>query len=526
MLKPSLFRVDLRRLILSLAVMSALITLANSFYATYQVQRQQLIDTTLTANRIYAAKLAAISEVFFASASGQLAYSASQLANDFENDAVQQSETNRLLSQTESFNSVAVVDASGVVRAISPQTIAMKGSQLTSPGALEALRLQAPVISPPYTSLTGNLVVFISAPIFAADGQYLGYVGGSIYLKQPNILHGLLAENYATDEAFTYVIDPGGRILFHKDAAMIGQQLADGQDTQATLTSMMRDREGSVQIQRHSGGNALAGFATIPMSGWKIVTLSTIHTTLISLQGLMLSVLYKIAPLTLLTLLSIWLLSQLISKPLGQLAQRANEMDSAGVSQKITSISSWYFEAQQLKRAMLLGISMLQKKITTLNSEAQTDPMTGLLNRRGLKTTLELWRSQQQPFAVIALDIDHFKQVNDNYGHDAGDEVIKRLAMLIRNSAREGDALCRIGGEEFLMLLPQATLMDAGTIAQRVRLAVEQNHFPEVGAVTLSAGVALWSARGDEMGEAFKIADDALYQAKRAGRNQVIMAGD
>ncbi len=511
---------DLRRLILILAVMSALITLANGFFATYRVQRQLLIDSTLAANHLYAAKLASSTAIFFDSTQRQLAYSASLLANSFDNADILQAETRRLLSQTNTFNSVAIVDTHGVVLATSPETIHLTGHKLTSPGAMDALRAKLPRISDPYVSAAGNRVIFISSPINDGDGNYLGYVGGAIYLKQKSILNQLLEQNYRDKGLFTYVVDREGQILYHQDPAQIGQILNSGPVSEA----IRRQNEGSMQELSRAGVNSLVGYATVPNAKWSIITVRTTDNTLVSLKSQMLDVLNRTTPLTLLTLMAVWLFARLISQPLRQLARSANVMDRVGISDDIERIPSWYFEVAQLKRAMLLGISLLQNKIGKLKTEVQTDPLTGLFNRRGLSFALEYFRASKQPLAVIALDIDHFKRVNDTHGHDVGDAVIKLLAQLLRASSRSSDTLCRNGGEEFLILLPEADRSTAVDIAERLRTSVETANFPEIGHITVSLGVAFWTPEMGDIALALKQADDALYQAKKQGRNQLVVA--
>ncbi|MGL9722071.1 PDC sensor domain-containing protein [Symbiopectobacterium sp.] len=164
--------------------MSALITLANSFYATYRVQRDLLITNTLESNRVYASKLAAETQTFFENAQQQLAYSATILAEDFNDTVNLVQEADRLRLQTHSFNSVLVADAKGVVRATSPDTFQLIGQKLTTEGALAALKERVPLISQPYISAAENLIVLISSPIFDRSGRYLEFVGGSIYLKK------------------------------------------------------------------------------------------------------------------------------------------------------------------------------------------------------------------------------------------------------------------------------------------------------------------------------------------------------
>jgi len=130
MLRLSRPKTDLRTLITLLAITSIVITLANSLYATWRVQREVLINNTLESNRVYATKLASTTEMFFQLAQSQLAYSAKILGAEKESDAVLQHEVERLRQQTNSFNSVAIVDASGWVRAISPESLMLKGMHL------------------------------------------------------------------------------------------------------------------------------------------------------------------------------------------------------------------------------------------------------------------------------------------------------------------------------------------------------------------------------------------------------------
>jgi len=125
---------------------------------------------------------------------------------------------------------------------------------------------------------------------------------------------------------------------------------------------------------------------------------------------------------------------------------------------------------------------------------------------------------------VLALDIDHFKRVNDSWGHDVGDSVIKNVAQQLSKSSRQTDVVCRNGGEEFLIILPGADREMAAVIAERVRKKIEQLEIIPVGHITLSIGVALWEADDTPLERIFKQADDALYAAKHAGRNRVVVS--
>ena len=159
------------------------------------------------------------------------------------------------------------------------------------------------------------------------------------------------------------------------------------------------------------------------------------------------------------------------------------------------------------------------------------DSMTGLFNRRFLDESLEreLSRAERDrsPMALLMIDIDHFKRLNDTWGHLAGDEVIKGVAVLIRNGARGGDLPCRYGGEEFLLVLPNVALDTAVERAEQLRHAFENEKFPFNGAListTVSIGVAMFPEHGRSRMALIDSADRALYSAKGSGRNRVIVA--
>lgn len=513
-------KTDLRTLIALLAITSIVITLANTLYATWRVQRMVLIESTLEANRAYATKLAATTEVFFQLAQSQLHYSATQLGNDFDNADLAQQEVNRLREQTNSFNSVAVVNSDGIVKAISPESLMLKGMQLTSQASREALAQRQPMVSKPTISAANNLIVFVSWPIWGKDGRYLGYVGGTIYLKKKSILNALLGEQFYRDGTQVYVTDRNNQVLYHQNSQLIGKVvpgiISDHQREQQT--------NGEVQLTEQDAPK-LAGYAIVPTTGWMVVALKPTDVTLAPLSGLLLKVLKNSVPFALLTLLVAVILARLIALPLWQLARKASQMDSQGVSGEIGGIRAWYFEAAQVKRALLTGIGLVQDKIGRLKSEVQTDPMTNLLNRRGLSAVLDYFATMRQPFSVLALDIDHFKRVNDTFGHDVGDEVIKHVARTLRQSARQTDVVCRNGGEEFLMLLPATSVEDARILAERVRVSIADNWIDQVGNITLSVGIADWQPDNGAQEQSLKQADAALYLAKNAGRNCVMISG-
>jgi diguanylate cyclase (GGDEF)-like protein len=130
-----------------------------------------------------------------------------------------------------------------------------------------------------------------------------------------------------------------------------------------------------------------------------------------------------------------------------------------------------------------------------------------------------------QPLSVLFLDLDHFKQVNDVFGHAAGDNVLAAVGVTLRSSIRESDFCGRFGGEEFIALLPHTDLLGAGLVAEKIRAAVETVQVPAVKReITISIGVATAPVHGIDVEVVSRLADRALYSAKAGGRNRVELA--
>lgn len=170
-----------------------------------------------------------------------------------------------------------------------------------------------------------------------------------------------------------------------------------------------------------------------------------------------------------------------------------------------------------------------KRLMETLRESSLRDPMTGLNNRRFLEeyvdTLVATVQRRKAPLAIMMLDLDYFKMVNDTYGHDAGDAVIKALAKVLRQTVRASDLVIRFGGEEFLVVLLDTPPENADSVAEKIRVAVEALEVKTGGVVlkkTISIGIADFPTDSDTFWQAVKFADVALYQAKEQGRNRVI----
>jgi diguanylate cyclase (GGDEF)-like protein len=166
-----------------------------------------------------------------------------------------------------------------------------------------------------------------------------------------------------------------------------------------------------------------------------------------------------------------------------------------------------------------------------LEYEAQNDYLTGLTNRRHLAALAqrEIKRAQRftRPLSVMLIDIDHFKNINDTYGHDAGDKMIREMGQLIAQHVRTSDVVSRHGGEEFAILLPETSPAEAMQLAHRLRDIAASYRFTLGGApvpLTISIGVASLQGEGQDWAALLKQADAAMYQAKQLGRNRVAAA--
>ena len=173
---------------------------------------------------------------------------------------------------------------------------------------------------------------------------------------------------------------------------------------------------------------------------------------------------------------------------------------------------------------IVMDISERKRLEERLRRLAITDPLTGAFNRRYLLQVMEREISRVQrharPLSLIMFDIDHFKQVNDTFGHERGDAVLKGIAALVRERLRHSDIFVRWGGEEFMVLATETDLSQALALAELLRTALRQSPFPDVGAITISIGVTQYRPN-ETLDQWLKRVDDLVYQVKREGRDHI-----
>ncbi|MCY1507888.1 diguanylate cyclase (GGDEF) domain protein [compost metagenome] len=496
-----------------------MIAFINALVVAQIVQKDQLIARSLEANRAYAAKLAETVDLYVESIQRQLEVSASRLPAMLASQEALDAEALRVAKQSDGVVAAFVADSAN--RIIAFESLAPELTE--KPAELSRVEIDqrevAGHVSAAYLSAKGFPTVLFSEPVRDAKGEYLGLVGAAIFLKRDNELDRLISVHFHHDGSYVYVVDSHGKILVHRDKSRIGTS----ESGNVVVDAVGRGEAGAMAVTNTRGKRFFAGYAPMRSGNWGVVVQTPEDVILEPQQDLLWRSLLYSVPAAVLTLLLIYVLARWIAQPLSRLAQamllRGDEGRAA-----LQGVSPWYFEAQQLREAVGVTLAQHQRQITELNTETLTDPMTRLLNRRGVEDEVERLKASRQPFAVLALDIDHFKRVNDTFGHAAGDKVLILLGDLMRASIRAGDLPCRVGGEEFLVLMPAGDVGIARRVAERIRSTVERTDMPEgVGRITISIGVARWPEDSGDTDAVMKFADQALYGAKNAGRNRVVV---
>jgi diguanylate cyclase len=219
-------------------------------------------------------------------------------------------------------------------------------------------------------------------------------------------------------------------------------------------------------------------------------------------------------------------------------AELGHTDDGAGIRMIVESLVQATKEVERINKALearlsasKLEITELQGVLEAVRSESLTDPLTSLANRKyfddALARMLAAAQSKREPLSLMLMDIDHFKKFNDSFGHLTGDQVLRLVAIAIKQNVKGQDISARYGGEEFAVILPDTTLRAAITVADQIRRAVMNKELMKrstgehLGRVTMSIGIAALG-QGESVQSLIERADVCLYAAKRAGRNRVI----
>ena len=511
---------NLRKLILILTILSVSCLFLVSLFILNYVVKQQLIQNSLSINEKYSSKIATGVNRDVSNMLQELQYSSKQLGQNFSSTSLRQAEVKRLKNQSNNFNSVFIVDQKNHIVAYAPSALGLKFyTPYTTLGIVESLKIKKTYISAPYWSSVNNLVVLMSQPIYDVNQNYKGFISGTIYLQKKNLISEMLFNQFDFKKSYMYVIDQQSRIIFHPDPSRIGEKIINN----SGLNYINENKSGSVRLSNSLEVDNLAGFAHVPSVNWIVVSQQPTDQLLEEANALILKVSIGIFIFYLFIFFIVWRISHFISSPLNHLAKMASMLSKNGTQDKISQVDPWYFEVFKFRTSLLLSSKAFDKKVSELRQHINIDPLTGLYNRRGMQYFLDELISTNTHFAVLAIDIDFFKKINDTYGHDRGDEVLKRLALLMQQNFRSHDFCCRTGGEEFIVLMMTSDVQIAFNVAERLRKSMQASQVDEIEKITISVGIAFWPIDSKDIKQVCRMADNKLYEVKNNGRNHVRM---
>lgn len=391
--------------------------------------------------------------------------------------------------------------------------------------------------------------VNITVPIRDKSGDLIGVIGAR------------LNWNWAA-ELRTRLVDPdlakqSTRIWFlEKDGSLLlGPDSESSPFLPGRVNEMLRHPSGGI-LDTSSGettleGYALAqGFRDFPGLGWIVIARQPAQVAFAIARARIAKTATIGGSVALLGLILFALIGGRLAKPIAILTEKADQIGRDPNADMLPRLSGSR-EVELLSGALRSLLRRLgdaeertaaseelraaegrlyDQNVDQLRQLADTDPLTGLPNRRSFESNataaMEHFRRNGRPFAMLVIDIDHFKRVNDAYGHAVGDEVIRRVASLLRESVRVPDRVARVGGEEFVALLHEIGPAETLALAERIRRSVSESYISRdelVIRVTVSVGAALVQASDRDIEDVVSRADAGLYKAKAAGRNRCIL---
>ncbi|WP_322905972.1 diguanylate cyclase [Paenibacillus campi] len=497
-------------------IVSIMLTMLISIHSSYSISRQSLVNNYLSGNYDRAMDLSA--------ATGDLLVRIQNSVNSMaeiwqRNERIDPALLNDLYAtHREYFESLTIVRKDKVLMEIasSNKKQLQIGTNVDGPIVRTLIKLREPQMTEPFIGKTGNLLILVTSPLFDKNNDYYGYIAGTIYLHDSNILQLILQQKYESNGSYVFAVDSKGNVIFHPDPNMIGKNFASNE----VVWKLMAGLNGSMEYTDNDGKSFYAGYAYNMNSGWGIVSQTPADVVNAPLNDLLESSILQSLPLLLITLAAGWLLTYLVVRPLHMLAEYSNRMLKEWSADDMPPIRSATYEIKLLYSTLRVTARQMQKYIRKLRNETALDGLTGLANRRNFDATLEAWCLAEEPFALIMLDIDHFKRVNDTYGHLVGDQVIQHLAATMRNVSREGDLCFRYGGEELGILVRGANSGRAYLLAERLRQTVNAMPSPSGQCITISLGIAVFPEHGSSAEELIVKADAALYTSKHEGRDR------
>lgn len=419
------------------------------------------------------------------------------------------------------FEQLIVIDPNGHVLASS----APKAKPIDLPPDWQkTLRQQNQLIGQAtWDSATNSGKLIVAVPVQRTDGRMLGAFAAELHLTP---IQAQLGAFSLDSGATTYLATADGALIASSrmtSAALLRMRLKPGALERLTTHE---NRAVTYQSPLPGVGEAMGALTRVPQAPWIVVAETPTLRAFREVRQFRNVALAVVFLLLLVVAGTASALGLYIVRPLERLAEGAAEVAMGDLRVDLPAAGGG--EVGALTNVFNHMVRRLREGRRELERLSVTDGLTGLTNHRALMQRLqeEAMRSarSKHPFAVIMGDVDHFKQYNDDFGHPAGDEVLKRIAAVLRDATRAIDCVGRYGGEEFAVLLPETDAAGAMEVAERIRARVAGEGFPN-RTMTMSIGVAEFPRDGERPEMVVAAADAALYEAKRAGRNRVVRGG-
>jgi diguanylate cyclase (GGDEF)-like protein len=408
------------------------------------------------------------------------------------------------------------------------------------------------IVTPPFMGQLSKIpVIAIGVPLKSKSGDIKGVIAVSIDL---NIIAKELSQSKMQGDSYSWLIDKHDQLIFHpnypfniKDALSFGYP---GLDT-IILQAHEQDEGFGRYSDTHLNQDKIVTFSKVPNTpGWTLFITTLESDIFKSTNSILAQSIFTALVILAIFILILLHLTMRMTRPISELTESVRQSvqrkfapitiketnDEIGqlvraYNEMTRTITVYTHELESLVDERTQELSKLNEQLSRTNSNlyqaATKDVLTNLYNRRAiipiLETEVEKSRLTNAPVSILMLDIDHFKTINDNFGHPIGDQVLIKFGQLLSQSCRGSDKVARWGGEEFIILASHATQDSANQLAEKLRNMVMFNDFEEIGQLTISIGIAQYCS-GESINEWLSRVDKALYKAKANGRNQCEMS--